>query len=144
MNVRSIIIGIIVVVIIVALGLTLAKRFPQVSFLDIFKSKFNVASSPTPTLAPTNVPVTQAPPSGLGGGSMIFCTPELTTPSCQGASSTPVCGYQRTVKADGSAVEAKLTYNNACYFCSLFGQNGVLNMGDSKVYSLGYQNGACQ
>lgn len=55
-----------------------------------------------------------------------------------------VCGYDHTVYEEGKEADHGLTYNNACFYCQLFGDDGEMNLGTTKVTALGYIAGECQ
>ena len=143
MNTKSIIIGLISVIIIVALVLTLAKRLPKITLLDSLRSKIKVNSlsvTPTPqTFTGENPAVSQAP----SVSNLIQCESAIYQENCPTLAKESVCGYQRTIKGNGEVLESKLEYLNACYYCRFFGTDKTIEMNDVKIYSLGYQKGQC-
>ncbi|MBI4129693.1 hypothetical protein HY468_00085 [Candidatus Roizmanbacteria bacterium] len=73
---------------------------------------------------------------------LTACSADIPT-ECSGVSYAPVCGYDRPTSGDKGATPRKLTYNNSCYYCQLYGQDGKLPMGDAAYEALGYTEGAC-
>lgn len=142
MNTRSIIVGIIAVVIIAAIGWTVAKRLPKISLPETIKSRFSNTEKVSPT--PTGMPGT------FGGGTVSSgngtemnlnsCTDEILTQNCADVEKQAVCGYEQVAGRDSSR---SLDYISACHYCSLYGSDGILDMGDYQVRGLGYTEGSC-
>lgn len=141
MNTRSIIVGIIAVVIIAAIGWTVAKRLPKISLLETIKSRFTKTENITP-----------APTGTFGGGTIAdansgaeenlkSCTAEILSQNCSAVEKTPVCGYESVI---GRESARSLDYVSACHYCKLYGSDGVLDMGDYQIQGLGYTEGPCQ
>lgn len=55
-----------------------------------------------------------------------------------------VCGYDHTIYKGGKEANHGITYNNACFYCQLFGDDGVMELGTTTVTGLGYTEGECQ
>lgn len=142
MNTRSIIVGIIAVVIIAAIAWTVSKRLPKISLPEVLKSRFSNSEKVSPT--PTSMPGT------FGGGTVSSengtemnlnsCTAEILAQNCSAVEKQPVCGYEQVV---GRESTRSLDYISACHYCSLYGSDGVLDMGDYQVRGLGYKEGSC-
>jgi len=73
------------------------------------------------------------------------CTPEVYTKGadCPTQTGTEICGYDHTVYGDGKIKDHGLEYTSACHYCRLFGEGGVMELGDTKVTALGYKEGKC-
>jgi hypothetical protein len=108
-----------------------------------FLSRFRGTPTPTqnqlvstnPTQSPDGQNIEQGTQNGL-----IACTSELKS-ACTSQVS-PVCGSER-VQAEDINTTRSLTFKNACTYCSLYGTDDVLQLGDEKYFPLGYTNGGC-
>ena len=134
------ILGFFVVLIVVVLAIVLVRRNPN------FMAQFGRDTENT-----TNEEVTPTQTAGTnnGSGSVVgaevpsgrtICTAELKA-RCS-AAEAPVCGYEKVVTNEGESTRA-LTYKSACAYCSLYGTDDVLDLGDEKYYPLGYTPGVC-
>ncbi len=74
------------------------------------------------------------------------CTPEILANAgdCVNLPKEDVCGYDHTVYGDGKEKDHGIPYNGACYYCQLFGEDGVMELGETKVTALGYEAGDCR
>ena len=99
-------------------------------------SNEQVSPTQTPTVGENGTLSGTQTPSGL-----TACTSELKA-KCN-ATESPVCGYEKVVVADGAETSRSLTFKSACTYCSLYGTDDVLDLGDEKYYPLGYTPGVC-
>lgn len=139
------ILGFFVVLIIVIVAIVLVRRNPN------FMARFRSGSTPTigKTLTPTKPPTKNTNITGTVAGTdmtsgitsgVTLCTNELKS-RCN-AQESPVCGTERVV-VSGAESTRSLTFKSACTYCSLYGSDDVLDLGDEKYYPLGYTAGAC-
>lgn len=133
------ILGFFVVLIVVVLTIVLIRRNPN--FMARFRSpntpnsNQEVSPTQTPTGSENGAVAGSQTPTGL-----TVCTPELKA-RCN-AQEASVCGYEKVVVAGAESTRA-LTFKSACAYCSLYGTDDVLDLGDEKYYPLGYAPGAC-
>ena len=107
----------------------------------------NVTATPSASIDGTvsgeNPVVGEQPATGVGGDIRVACRPEMFTQDCSQATQAPVCGYERIVSQDGTAIIRSMDYISACHYCKLYAPGNKLEMGDETVYPLGYEQGAC-
>ncbi len=74
------------------------------------------------------------------------CTPEIlvNAGNCSATDQEGVCGYDHTVYGDGKEKDHGIPYTSACHYCQLFGEEGVMELIDTKVTALGYEPGDCR
>jgi hypothetical protein len=130
------ILGFFVVLIAIVLTIILVRRNPN--FIARLRGTSNTPTTEgTPTRTPSATGEVVGQPATEG---RTACTTELKA-ACSSTGS-PVCGYEKVVTADDESTRT-LTYKSACSYCSLYGTDDVLDLGEEKYYPLGYTPGAC-
>jgi len=133
------ILGFFVILILVILSIVLVRRNPN--FMARFRNPKNTTSNEQ--VFPTQTPTTSE--NGSVGGAqapsgLSACTAELKA-KCD-AQESAVCGLEKVV-VGGAESTRSLTFKSACAYCSLYGTDDVLDLGDEKYFPLGYTPGAC-
>lgn len=125
----------IAVVVILGSGLFLLRRKPTTSPIE--KKSQEIMKE----VEEANKMLEKAVPSNLKP-----CTPEIlaNATNCNQLPQEEVCGYDHTVYGDGREKDHGVPYKNACYYCQLFGEDGVMEILTTKVTALGHQEGDCR
>lgn len=132
--------GFFVVLFLILVGLYTFRSKLSFSPFRLFK---NTSAQNTPTPTEQNPVAGQQPETGMSGAARISCTPEMFTQDCASVEQVPVCGYERIVSPDGTAIIRSIDYISACHYCKLYAPDNKLEMGDETVYPLGYEAGSC-
>lgn len=126
----------VVLIAIIAIIVLLRKNS---NFLARFRGIVTPTQKQLVVVKPTETSDDQTIGQGTQNG-LIACTQELKN-ACN-TQGSPVCGSER-IQSEEINTTRSLTFKSACSYCSLYGQDNVLDLGDEKYFALGYTNGAC-
>jgi len=137
------IIGFIVLIILIIVGVVIVQR--NTEFISRLRSIFNRTSTQTSqtTSGTDTVSSGVTPEDTVAQAGYQACSPELLSQSCTNTPETVVCGAEKVVDENNNESTRAMDYPSACSYCKLYGSSGVLKLGTTSYYPLGYTPGFC-